>query len=144
MTSACWCRVRGLSWKLPKSILESPLFSRIALSTFVIVSFSSFPLTCRANWLHLIWSPILKNTVVPQHLLFSLGFKNVVSIDMLRESFPLLDMVDHNRRPKLPVSHLRTPLTSATATEGVFVEDLMLISSSFPVQSCWQASKGWR
>lgn len=33
----------------------------------------------------------------------SVGFTNVVSIDMLRESFPLLDMVDHNRRPKLPV-----------------------------------------
>ncbi|KAE8293662.1 Haloacid dehalogenase-like hydrolase domain-containing 5 [Larimichthys crocea] len=32
----------------------------------------------------------------------NVGFKNVVSIDMLRESFPLLDMVDHNRRPKLP------------------------------------------
>ncbi|XP_077586073.1 haloacid dehalogenase-like hydrolase domain-containing 5 [Stigmatopora nigra] len=32
----------------------------------------------------------------------NLGFNNVVSIDMLRESFPLLDMVDHNRRPKLP------------------------------------------
>uniref|UniRef100_A0A665VR92 Haloacid dehalogenase-like hydrolase domain-containing 5 n=1 Tax=Echeneis naucrates TaxID=173247 RepID=A0A665VR92_ECHNA len=31
----------------------------------------------------------------------NLGFKNVVSIDMLRESYPLLDMVDHNRRPKL-------------------------------------------
>ncbi|CAN9515390.1 unnamed protein product [Ophioblennius macclurei] len=32
----------------------------------------------------------------------NLGFDNVVSIDMLRESYPLLDMVDHNRRPKLP------------------------------------------
>uniref|UniRef100_A0A3Q3KEF5 Haloacid dehalogenase-like hydrolase domain-containing 5 n=1 Tax=Monopterus albus TaxID=43700 RepID=A0A3Q3KEF5_MONAL len=32
----------------------------------------------------------------------NVGFKNVVSIDMLRESYPLLDMVDHNRRPKLP------------------------------------------
>lgn len=32
----------------------------------------------------------------------NLGFKNVMSIDMLRESYPLLDMVDHNRRPKLP------------------------------------------
>ncbi|KAI4823757.1 hypothetical protein KUCAC02_012327 [Chaenocephalus aceratus] len=30
------------------------------------------------------------------------GFNNVVSVDMLRESFPLMDMVDHNRRPKLP------------------------------------------
>ncbi|XP_061908704.1 haloacid dehalogenase-like hydrolase domain-containing 5 isoform X1 [Entelurus aequoreus] len=34
----------------------------------------------------------------------NLGFKNVISVDMLRESFPLLDMVDHNRRPKLPAS----------------------------------------
>ncbi|XP_013866022.1 cat eye syndrome critical region protein 5 homolog [Austrofundulus limnaeus] len=32
------------------------------------------------------------------------GFQNVVSIDMVRESYPLLDMVDHNRRPKLPSS----------------------------------------
>ncbi|XP_067096742.1 haloacid dehalogenase-like hydrolase domain-containing 5 [Osmerus mordax] len=34
----------------------------------------------------------------------NLGFKNVLSIDMLREHFPLLDMVDHNRRPNLPTS----------------------------------------
>ncbi|TSW08315.1 Haloacid dehalogenase-like hydrolase domain-containing 5 [Bagarius yarrelli] len=33
-----------------------------------------------------------------------LGFTNVISIDMVRESFPLLDMVDHNRRPKVPVT----------------------------------------
>uniref|UniRef100_A0A3Q3N7M0 Haloacid dehalogenase-like hydrolase domain-containing 5 n=1 Tax=Mastacembelus armatus TaxID=205130 RepID=A0A3Q3N7M0_9TELE len=31
----------------------------------------------------------------------NVGFKNVVSVDMLRESYPLLDVVDHNRRPKL-------------------------------------------
>ncbi|XP_068190018.1 haloacid dehalogenase-like hydrolase domain-containing 5 [Antennarius striatus] len=37
----------------------------------------------------------------------TLGFKNVVSIDMLRETFPLMDMVDHNRRPKLPFSPVR-------------------------------------
>uniref|UniRef100_A0A8C2EWA3 Haloacid dehalogenase like hydrolase domain containing 5 n=1 Tax=Cyprinus carpio TaxID=7962 RepID=A0A8C2EWA3_CYPCA len=30
----------------------------------------------------------------------SVGFKNVVTIDMLREANPLLDVVDHNRRPK--------------------------------------------
>ena len=41
----------------------------------------------------------------PYHSVFSVGFQNVVSIDMLRESFPLLDMVDHNRRPKLPVRY---------------------------------------
>ncbi|XP_034393841.1 haloacid dehalogenase-like hydrolase domain-containing 5 isoform X1 [Cyclopterus lumpus] len=34
----------------------------------------------------------------------NVGFNNVISVDMLRESFPLLDMVDHNRRPKLPSS----------------------------------------
>ncbi|XP_053279864.1 haloacid dehalogenase-like hydrolase domain-containing 5 [Pleuronectes platessa] len=38
----------------------------------------------------------------------NLGFNNVVSIDMLRESYPLLDMVDHNRRPKLPSSAVVT------------------------------------
>ncbi len=35
---------------------------------------------------------------------FSVGFKNVVTIDMLREMNPLLDVVDHNRRPKDLVS----------------------------------------
>ncbi|XP_018585564.2 haloacid dehalogenase-like hydrolase domain-containing 5 [Scleropages formosus] len=30
----------------------------------------------------------------------NLGFHNVVTIDMLREAYPLLDVVDHNRRPK--------------------------------------------
>ncbi|KAG7455806.1 hypothetical protein MATL_G00244930 [Megalops atlanticus] len=30
----------------------------------------------------------------------NLGFQNVVTIDMLRDSYPLLDVVDHNRRPK--------------------------------------------
>lgn len=30
----------------------------------------------------------------------NLGFKNVITIDMLREACPLLDVVDHNRRPK--------------------------------------------
>ncbi|KAM9815542.1 haloacid dehalogenase-like hydrolase domain-containing 5 [Syngnathus typhle] len=29
-----------------------------------------------------------------------LGFQNIVTIDKLRESYPLLDIVDHNRRPK--------------------------------------------
>lgn len=35
---------------------------------------------------------------------FRLGFKNVVTIDNLREGYPLLDIVDHNRRPKDSVS----------------------------------------
>ncbi|XP_062848876.1 haloacid dehalogenase-like hydrolase domain-containing 5 [Trichomycterus rosablanca] len=30
----------------------------------------------------------------------NLGFQNVVTIDMVREAYPLQDMVDHNRRPK--------------------------------------------
>ncbi|XP_048864444.1 haloacid dehalogenase-like hydrolase domain-containing 5 [Brienomyrus brachyistius] len=30
----------------------------------------------------------------------NMGFQNVVTVDMLREAYPLLDMVDHNRRPK--------------------------------------------
>ncbi|KAG7226630.1 hypothetical protein INR49_001800 [Caranx melampygus] len=38
----------------------------------------------------------------------SLGFKKVVSIEQLREHHPLLDMVDHNRRPKLSSSLLET------------------------------------
>ncbi|XP_006631174.2 haloacid dehalogenase-like hydrolase domain-containing 5 [Lepisosteus oculatus] len=34
----------------------------------------------------------------------NLGFSRPVTIDMLREAFPLLDMVDHNRRPNMPTS----------------------------------------
>uniref|UniRef100_A0A8C1BN07 Haloacid dehalogenase like hydrolase domain containing 5 n=2 Tax=Cyprinus carpio TaxID=7962 RepID=A0A8C1BN07_CYPCA len=34
----------------------------------------------------------------------NVGFKNVVTIDMLRDANPLLDVVDHNRRPKDMVS----------------------------------------
>lgn len=30
----------------------------------------------------------------------NLGFQDVVTIDMLREAYPVLDVVDHNRRPK--------------------------------------------
>ncbi|XP_061577416.1 haloacid dehalogenase-like hydrolase domain-containing 5 [Cololabis saira] len=30
----------------------------------------------------------------------NLGFEDVVTIDMLREAYPVLDVVDHNRRPK--------------------------------------------
>ncbi len=40
----------------------------------------------------------------PWQMNFSVGFKNVVTIDMLREMNPLLDVVDHNRRPKDLVS----------------------------------------
>ncbi|XP_070693598.1 haloacid dehalogenase-like hydrolase domain-containing 5 [Pempheris klunzingeri] len=38
----------------------------------------------------------------------TLGFQKVVSIEELKEHHPLLDMVDHNRRPKLPSSPLQT------------------------------------
>nr|XP_046241137.1 haloacid dehalogenase-like hydrolase domain-containing 5 [Scatophagus argus] len=38
----------------------------------------------------------------------TLGFQKVVSIEQLREHHPLLDMVDHNRRPRLPPSPLKT------------------------------------
>ncbi|KAM6937490.1 haloacid dehalogenase-like hydrolase domain-containing 5 [Xenentodon cancila] len=30
----------------------------------------------------------------------NLGFEDVVTVDMLREAYPVLDVVDHNRRPK--------------------------------------------
>ncbi|XP_018600149.2 haloacid dehalogenase-like hydrolase domain-containing 5 [Scleropages formosus] len=45
----------------------------------------------------------------------NVGFSNVVSIDMVRESFPLLDMVDHNRRPKVP----STPIVTIPKIEAV-------------------------
>ncbi|XP_056138668.1 haloacid dehalogenase-like hydrolase domain-containing 5 isoform X2 [Lampris incognitus] len=35
-----------------------------------------------------------------QEVAHNLGFQNVITIDMLREAYPLLDVVDHNRRPK--------------------------------------------
>ncbi|AWP02386.1 putative cat eye syndrome critical region protein 5-like [Scophthalmus maximus] len=38
----------------------------------------------------------------------TLGFQNVVTIEQLRDHHHLLDMVDHNRRPKLPSTHLQT------------------------------------
>ncbi|XP_029519807.1 haloacid dehalogenase-like hydrolase domain-containing 5 [Oncorhynchus nerka] len=47
----------------------------------------------------------------------NLGFQNVVSVDMLRESFPLLDMVDHNRRPKVPSS----PIANLPTVEAVIL-----------------------
>ncbi|KAI1891011.1 hypothetical protein AGOR_G00159470 [Albula goreensis] len=47
----------------------------------------------------------------------NLGFAKVVSIDMVREAFPLLDMVDHNRRPKLPSS----PIVNLPKIEAVIL-----------------------
>uniref|UniRef100_A0A8C2WQE0 Haloacid dehalogenase like hydrolase domain containing 5 n=1 Tax=Cyclopterus lumpus TaxID=8103 RepID=A0A8C2WQE0_CYCLU len=40
----------------------------------------------------------------------TLGFQKVVSVEQLREHHPLLDMVDHNRRPKLPPIRWETNL----------------------------------
>ncbi|KAM9859231.1 haloacid dehalogenase-like hydrolase domain-containing 5 [Aulostomus maculatus] len=37
----------------------------------------------------------------------TLGFQHVVTIEQLREHHPLLDMVDHNRRPQPPPSSLQ-------------------------------------
>ncbi|XP_010872721.2 haloacid dehalogenase-like hydrolase domain-containing 5 isoform X2 [Esox lucius] len=47
----------------------------------------------------------------------NLGFQKVVSIDMLREHFPLLDMVDHNRRPRLPSS----PIVNLPRVEAIIL-----------------------
>ncbi|KAJ8395318.1 hypothetical protein AAFF_G00033030 [Aldrovandia affinis] len=47
----------------------------------------------------------------------NLGFVKVVSIDMVREAFPLLDMVDHNRRPKL----LPSPIVNLPKIEAVIL-----------------------
>ncbi|XP_071350897.1 haloacid dehalogenase-like hydrolase domain-containing 5 [Trachinotus anak] len=38
----------------------------------------------------------------------TLGFQKVVSIEQLKEHHPLLDMVEHKKRPKLPSSPLQT------------------------------------
>lgn len=35
-----------------------------------------------------------------QEVAHNLGFEDVVTVDMLREAYPLLDVVDHDRRPK--------------------------------------------
>lgn len=49
----------------------------------------------------------------------NLGFTNVITIDMLREAFPLLDMVDHSRRPKvLPTATLSFPKIEAIILFG--------------------------
>lgn len=90
MTSVCWCRDRDQSWKLLKSILESCFCS----------------IFCHVCNPFDFWTCVMLLTA-SYHSVFSVGFQNVVSIDMLRESFPLLDMVDHNRRPKLPVRYWR-------------------------------------
>lgn len=84
MTSVCWCPVKVLPWKSPRSILAC-CFGALVAGVRLCVS--------------------VLNTGC------SVGFNNVVSIDMLRESYPLLDMVDHNRRPKLPVRYRDAEMT---------------------------------
>lgn len=65
-----------------------------------------------AQWLH-----ILSNQWIwPLDHVISLGFRKVVSIEQLREHHPLLDMVDHNRKPILPVSVL--PVTDDLRSLG--------------------------
>lgn len=44
----------------------------------------------------------------------TLGFKHVVTIEALRKAYPLLDMVDHSRRPK----ELPPPTTGFPTIEG--------------------------
>ncbi|XP_018543201.1 haloacid dehalogenase-like hydrolase domain-containing 5 [Lates calcarifer] len=48
----------------------------------------------------------------------TLGFQKVVSIEQIREQHPLLDMVDHNRRPTLPSSPLTLPKIEAIILFG--------------------------
>ncbi|KAM4588740.1 haloacid dehalogenase-like hydrolase domain-containing 5 [Odontesthes bonariensis] len=42
------------------------------------------------------------------HIAHTLGFQKVVTIEQLTEQHPLLDMVDHNRRPTTPPSPLQS------------------------------------
>nr|XP_033809365.1 haloacid dehalogenase-like hydrolase domain-containing 5 isoform X2 [Geotrypetes seraphini] len=49
----------------------------------------------------------------------NVGFQHVVTIDALREAFPLLDMVDHSRRPKhLPPVTVNFPTIEAVILFG--------------------------
>nr|XP_057931430.1 haloacid dehalogenase-like hydrolase domain-containing 5 isoform X2 [Doryrhamphus excisus] len=47
-----------------------------------------------------------------EEVALNLGFQNVVTMDALREAYPLLDVVDHNRRPKgqIPASRGLQPI----------------------------------
>lgn len=51
------------------------------------------------------------------YLTNSLGFQDVVTIDMLREAYPVLDVVDHNRRPKDNVSTFNIEASSCSVTD---------------------------
>lgn len=48
---------------------------------------------------------------------FSLGFQDVITIDMLREAYPLLDVVDHDRRPKGSVSTINVGASLCSVTD---------------------------
>ncbi|XP_005993737.1 haloacid dehalogenase-like hydrolase domain-containing 5 [Latimeria chalumnae] len=49
----------------------------------------------------------------------NLGFQHIITIEMLREAFPLLDMVDHSRRPKvIPPQRLDFPRIEAVILFG--------------------------
>lgn len=58
---------------------------------------------------------------------FSLGFQDVVTIDMLREAYPLLDIVDHNRRPKDSVSCINIEVRLCSVTDEFDVLPIVYI-----------------
>lgn len=51
----------------------------------------------------------------------SLGFEDVVTIDMLREAYPVLDVVDHSRRPKDGVSRKMRLNLVAVCTDDIIL-----------------------
>lgn len=60
----------------------------------------------------------------------SLGFENVVTIDMLREAYPVLDVVDHNRRPKDGVSRKMILDLIADCTDDIILTVEFLTDST--------------
>ncbi|KAF0041359.1 hypothetical protein F2P81_007257 [Scophthalmus maximus] len=54
----------------------------------------------------------------------NLGFQDVVTIDMLRDAYPLLDVVDHNRRPKCSVSMTTEAILCSLTTIILFGEPI--------------------
>lgn len=73
----------------------------------------------RSNSLYVFWLITLVIPVMNFDLAnYSLGFQDVVTIDMLREAYPLLDVVDHNRRPKDSVSSINIESSSCFTDES--------------------------
>uniref|UniRef100_A0A3Q3LYB1 Haloacid dehalogenase like hydrolase domain containing 5 n=1 Tax=Mastacembelus armatus TaxID=205130 RepID=A0A3Q3LYB1_9TELE len=70
----------------------------------------------------------------------TLGFQKVMSIEQLREHHPLLDMVDHNRRPTLPPIRWETNLQlliDVLLTDGSpGCEYNTQVSAQLPVLAC--------